>query len=182
MVNTAFVNYLVQIDNLTKTLEFPIMKNMITFEQTLTISLNVSKLDSELVTAPKTLKDFIHQYKHRKEIFDSNERHDNMNINLPNKNFFSINFIVDVFLFVAAIIALLVTTLVIYLLCKLKKLRILVTSLALQQIRIVGVVETQEEVTTACTCKIQFYTILALSISIFRLVIFAVLHSRKLKL
>ena len=34
----------------------------------------------------------------------------------------------------------------------------------------------------ACACKIQFYIILALSISIFGLVIFAVLHSRKLKL
>ena len=36
-----------------------------------------------------------------------------MDENLPNKNFFSHNFIGDVFLFVAAIISLLVTTLVI---------------------------------------------------------------------
>ena len=58
--NIAYVNYLNQIDNLTKTLEFPILKNKTTFEQTLPISLNVSKFDSELLTAPKTLKDFIH--------------------------------------------------------------------------------------------------------------------------
>ena len=58
----------------------------------------------------------------------------------------------------------------------------LVTSLALQQVKEVGAVTIQEDVTTACTCKIQFYIILSLSISIFGLVIFAVLHSRKLKL
>ena len=105
-----------------------------------------------------------------------------MDKNLPNKNFFSNNFIVDVFLFTAAIISLLVITLVIYLLCKHEKLRMLVTSPALQKVREVGTVTTQEDGTTACTCKIQFYIILALSILIFSLVIFAVLQSRKLKL
>ena len=114
MVNTAFVNYLGQTDNLTEMLEFPILKNMTTFEQTLPISLNVSKFDSDLLMAPKTLKDFIHQYNQKKEIFDLTKRHYNMDENLPNKNFFSNKFIVDVFLFVAAIISLLVTTLAIY--------------------------------------------------------------------
>ena len=76
---------------------------MTTFEQTLPISLNISKFDISLLTTPKTLKDFIHQYKHKKEIFDLEERHDNMDKNLPNKNFFSYNFIVDVFLFITAI-------------------------------------------------------------------------------
>ena len=84
--------------------------------------------------------------------------------NLPNKNVFSNNIIVDVFLFVTAIISLLVTTLVIYLLWKYKKLRTLVTSLALKQIKEVDAVTRQEDVTAACTCKIQFYIILAFSI------------------
>ena len=55
-VNTAFVNYSDQIDNLTETLEFPILRNKTTFEQTLPISQNVSVFDWELLTAPKTLK------------------------------------------------------------------------------------------------------------------------------
>ena len=101
--------------------------------------------------------------------------------NLPNKNFF-LNCIIDVFLFVTAIISLLVTTFAIYLLCKHKKLRTLVPSLALQQVREIGAITTQEDVTTSCTCKIQFNRTLALSISIFGLVNFVVLHSRKLKL
>ena len=102
-----------------------------------------------------------------------------MDEDLPCKNFFSNNLIVDVFLFVTAIISLLIT---IYLLCKHKKFRMLVTSLALWQIKKIGAVTRQEDVTTVCTCKIQFYIILALNISIFGLVIFGILHYRKLNL
>ena len=105
----------------------------------------------------------------------------NTDENLPNNNFFSNNFIVDVFLFVTAIMSLLVTTLAVYLLYEHKKLRTLVASLVLQQIKDVGTITTQD-VITVCTFKIQFYIILALSISIFNKVIFAVLHSRNLKL
>ena len=56
----------------------------------------------------------------------------------------------------------------------------LVASLALEQVKEVGTVTTQEEVTTEC--KIQIYRILALTVTIFSLVMFAVQHSRKLKL
>ena len=132
--------------------------------------------------APRTLKDFIHQYNCKKEIFYLNERHDTMDENLRNKNFFSNNFIVDIFLFITAIISLLVTNLAIHLLCKHKKLRMLVARLALQQVREVGTVTVQEEVTNECICKIQIYIIFALTSTILGLVIFAVLHSRKLKL
>ena len=69
MVNKAFVNYLNQMDNLIEILEFPILKNKTTSEQTLVISLNVSKFDLEWLTAPRTLKDFIHQCKYKKEFF-----------------------------------------------------------------------------------------------------------------
>ena len=47
-------------------------------KQTLSISLNISKFDTSLLTAPKTLKDFIHQYKCKIDFFDLEERHDNM--------------------------------------------------------------------------------------------------------
>ena len=172
MVNTAFVNYLDQIDSLTETLKFPIMNNKTTFEQTPPVSLNVSKFDSEFLMAPRTLKDFIHQWNHKKNFFDLNERQNTTDENLLNKNFFSNNFIVDIFLFITAIISPLVTTLAIYLLCKPKKLRMLVASHALQQVREVGAVTTQEEVTTECICKIQIYIILALTITILSLVNF----------
>ena len=68
MLNTAFVNYLDQINSLTESLQFPILKNKTTFEQTLPISLDISKFDSELLTVPRNLKDFIHQYNSKKEM------------------------------------------------------------------------------------------------------------------
>ena len=129
-VNAAFVNYLDQFTNMTESLKIPIIRNKAIFKQTLPISRDVSKLDLELLTAPRNLKDFIHQYNSRKEIFDLNERHDTTDLT-TNKNFFSNTYIVDVFLFITAIISVLFTTLAIYLLCKHKKLRTLVASLAL---------------------------------------------------
>ena len=148
MVNTAFVNYLDQFPNLTESLEFPIIKKQTTFEQTLPLYLNVSKFDSDLLMEPRNLKDFIHQYNHKKEIFSLNKNHDSTDL-ITNKNFFSNNYIVDIFLLITAVISLLVTTLAIYLLCKHKKLRTLVDSLALEQVQEVGTV-TQKEINTEC--------------------------------
>ena len=42
---------------------------MTTFEETLPFSLNVSKFDSELLTVPLTLKDFVHQYCHKRNFW-----------------------------------------------------------------------------------------------------------------
>ena len=51
------------------------------------------------------------------------------------KNFFTNNFIIDTFVFVIAIISVKTTMVIIYTLCKHNKLRALVTSLALQQVK-----------------------------------------------
>ena len=64
-----------------------------------------------------------------------------------NKNVFSNNYIMDVSLFITAIISVLVSMLAIYLLCKHKKIKMLVVSLVMQQIKEVGAV-TQEEINT----------------------------------
>ena len=66
------------------------------------------------------------------------------------------------------------------------KLKSLVTSLALQQIKEVGMVAKQEHVSIAqdieCTYKIKWYTIFMLRLSILGIVIFIILNTRKLKL
>ena len=134
-VNTVFINYLESLDNLTDSLKFPLLMNRTTFEQILPISLNISGFDSELLIASKMLKDFVHQFHHEKDIFDLQERHTNMELDLPNKNFFFDNYTIDIFLCVTAIISLLITAIVMYILCKHIKLKTLVTSLALQQIK-----------------------------------------------
>ena len=95
-VNTAFVNYLDQFKNLTEYLELLILMNKTTLKQTLPISLNISKFDSELLFAHRNLKNFIHQYKCKKEIFVlKKKRHYTIDIT-TNKNFLSNNYIVDV--------------------------------------------------------------------------------------
>ena len=71
-----------------------------------------------------------------------------------------------------------------YILCKHMKLKSLVTSLALQQIKDVGAVAKQEHVSIGqdieCTCTIQWYMIFLLCLSILGIVIFIILKSRKL--
>ena len=112
------------------------------------------------------------------------ERHSNMELEMPNKNFFFNNYTIDIFLFGTAIILIMVTIRVMHILCKHTKLKTLVTSLALQQIKEVGVVTKQEGISPNIeyTCKIQWYTILMLSFSILGLVLFVIMKSRKLKL
>ena len=70
--------------------------------------------------------------------------------------------------------------------CKHMKLKSLVTSLALQQIKEVGMVAKQEHVSIVqnirCTIKIQWYTIFMQSLSILGILIFIFLNARKLKL
>ena len=76
--------------NLTESLEFPLIKNRTTYEQTLPITLNISGFDNTLLTTPTNLKDFMSSYAKHKEIFDLQERHENTILN-TNKNFFSDN-------------------------------------------------------------------------------------------
>ena len=72
-----------------------------------------------------------------KEMFDFEQRHVSTAESLNNsmKNFFSNNYIVDIFMFISPIISLISTTLVIYLFCKHKHIRTLVASLILHKIK-----------------------------------------------
>ena len=176
MVNTAFTNYIDQF-NLTEDLKFPILTNKTTSEYTLPTFLNNTKYDDFLLTAPQTLKDYIAQYKHEKEIFDLKERHDIDELHLETscKNSFTNNFIVYIFVLIIAIISVITTVIIIYVLCKQNKLRTLVASLALQQVREVSASTTKkEDENYTCDCTSQFYTILAISIAIIGVVIFVI--------
>ena len=89
-VNTAFVNYVDMFPNLTESLEFPVIKNRTTFEQMLPITLNISRFDTTLLTAPTNLKDFMYSYAKHKEIFDLQERHVTMILNTSKNSFLTI--------------------------------------------------------------------------------------------
>ena len=68
-----------------ETLPFPILTNKTTSKHALAIFLNDMRFNTYLLSAPQTLKDYISQYKQKKEIFDLKERHDTTNIESPNK-------------------------------------------------------------------------------------------------
>ena len=73
-----------------------------------------------------------------------------------------------------------------YTICIQNKLRSLVSSLTLQQIREVGAITRQEHVSITydieCTCKIQWYTICMLSLLILGIVVSIIINARKLKM
>ena len=104
-----------------------------------------------------------------KEIFDLQERHDS--IFNTNKNFFSNNHILDIFVFVSSIISLISTTLIIYLICKHKKIRMLVTSLALHQIKEVSA---NSRKTNPAECTTLAY--IGISLTILSLILVTYLH------
>ena len=91
------------------------------------------EINSSLLSAPQILKDFVHQLKHRKQILDIEEEHideerDKLN---PKFSYFLNSFMVDVFLFIAALITIIVTMVVIYVVCGHSKLKTLLTNIVL---------------------------------------------------
>ena len=90
IINLAFTNYLNNF-NLMEEINIPTITNKSTSEVTLLVFLNKSKFDESLLSASLTLKEYISQYKHDKEIFDLKERHDieELEKEFANKNFFN---------------------------------------------------------------------------------------------
>ena len=181
-VNTAFTNYINEF-NLMEELEMPILTNKSTLDFTLPVFLNKNTFDDTLLSTPLTLKKYIAQYKHEKEMFELKERHDidELEIEYLNKNFFTNNFIIDTFVFMIAITSVITTMVITYTLCKHNKLRALATSLALQQVKEVKAEKIRDE-NHKCNCTSQFYIILALSIVIIGLVVFTILQVRRIRL
>ena len=87
------------------------------------------------------------------------ERHDidELEKEYANKNFFNCQ-VIKIFKFVVTIISIIATVVKIYVICKHNKLRALVTSLALQQVKEVKA-EDIENGNYKCKCTAQFYII-----------------------
>ena len=71
----AFADYLEMFPNLTDSLQFPLIKNRIMYEQILPVNLSVSDFDKSLLHVSTDLNDFINGYTKRKEIFELQDRH-----------------------------------------------------------------------------------------------------------
>ena len=191
-INMAFANYLIMFPNLTDS--FQLIKDSTSYEQPLPINLSVPNFDSSLLHVPTNLKSFMHDYIKNKEMFDLKERLVSTveSLNNSNKNFFSNNYIVDIFMFTSSIISLISTTLIIYLFCKHKHIitliiylfckhkhiRTLVISLILHKIKEVEGSYSSKETNTEC--KTLAYIIIILTV--LSLIIVTFLHYRKSRL
>ena len=149
-INMAFTNYFDMLPNLTNPL--PLIKDRTTYEQPLPINFSILEFDSSLQHTPTNLNSFMHDYAKHKEIFYLKQRHVSTfePLNNSNKNFFSNNYIVDIFMFTSSIISLISTTLVIYLFCKHIHIRTLVASSILHKIKEVRANPSSEETNTEC--------------------------------
>ena len=127
-VNKVFMHYF---ESLTDDLETHISHNWTTQEQILPISLQMFEFDSKLLKEPKIPKDLVYQYKQKKQILNKRE-------NNNNKHSFFNNLIMDIFLFIAALLAAFIfiaTAAIVHIVCKHAKLKALITGIAFQPIK-----------------------------------------------
>ena len=126
--NTAFLNYF---EGMIDQLQIPNLQDIVTQEQILPIHLNSSNdFDEELLTAPRTLKELLENYKKKKLTFD--KQHDE----LDKEDIDIIDTVFDhsvskAFIFIMAIISVLIVLIIIAIILKGKKMKALVTNLAL---------------------------------------------------
>ena len=130
-VNLAFLDHL---EDLTEVLDTPIDRKWMHDKQILRISLESFEINSSLLQAPKTLKDYIKQFlEHNKEL-QVNVPHHNTKSNF--KGLIS-GFIVDIIGFGTALLTIITALVVIYIVTGHSKLKTLVTNIALQCIKTV---------------------------------------------
>ena len=128
-INLVFTNYLDMLPNLTESLT--LIRDRTCHEQPLPIHLNIPYYDNSITNRPSKLKEFLDNYIHSRDdkaIFDLQKGI--QHTFSPYKNFF-LNEIVNIFTFTSSIISIITITLVIYLFCKHKHIRTIVTSLIL---------------------------------------------------
>ena len=128
VANTAFSNYFEELIN---TLEAPFLHNITTQEHILPISLESDDFDKELLTAPETLRELVEKYKKRKLNFDKQhetlDKEDDLVIETSIFNCLASK----IFIFIMAIISLIIVLVVIMLIFKGEKMWALVTNLAM---------------------------------------------------
>ena len=176
-INMAFTNYLNMLPNLT----IPaLIRDRTIYELPLPINLTFPVFDSSLQDAPTNLKSFMCSYALNKEIFDFKQRHVSTveSSNNSNKNYFSNNYIVDIFIFTSSIISLISTTLVIYLFCKHKHIRTPVASLVLHKIKEVKANPNSEQTDSGCGTL----TYVGIILTVLNMIIVIFLHYRKSRL
>ena len=109
------------------------MKNWTTQKQILPLSVETFEFYKNLLNAPKTLKDLVNQYKNKKKILELQGQKDIERAKKDSKfGSFLDWFLIDILLFSATLVTIIITLVVIYLVCGQSKLKALVANIALQ--------------------------------------------------
>ena len=101
------------------------------------------------------------------------------NNNKIGKHSFFDNYIMDIFLFIAAILSIIATAAIVHIMCKQAKLKALTTGIAFQPIKGADVIFSSINDSENCTCKAQWYSIIALTLMIIGLIFFILVTTRK---
>ena len=136
-VKLAFIDYLVQLN---VTLNTPIDRNWTSVKQPIPISLDSFQINPKLMHAPIMLKDFMEQYQENRMTITKHEN--------PKSKFqkFINSFLVDMLIFIAAILTVILVLVIIYVLTGQSKLRALITTMALQRVRAMEALNTDKSV------------------------------------
>ena len=118
------------------------------------VTLKCLKLTPNLINALKTLQEFAIQYRNKKNILDRKEQE----LDKPEENskfqLFLKSFLADILIFTAALITVIITLIIIYMIYGQSKLKALVTNIGMQRIK---AVEAGDMSNMFCTCKTQWY-------------------------
>ena len=154
-VNLAFIDYL---EWLNETLTIPINRNWMSAKQPIPISLDSFQVSSKLMHMPMMLKDFMEQYwENRMTIAKWDD---------PQSNFrkFINSFLVDMLIFIAAVLTVFSVLLIIYILTGQSKLKTLITTMALQRVRAMEALNTDRQIQNCNSRLIKVIMILNLVI------------------
>ena len=130
-VNLAFLDHL---EDLTEVLDTAIDRNWMHDKQILPISLESFEINSSLLQAPKTLKDYIKQFQEHNKKLQVNVTHHNTKSNF--KGFIS-SFVADIIGFATDLLTIITALVVIYIVTGHSKLKTLVTNIVIQCIKTV---------------------------------------------
>ena len=117
------------LEQLNETLTIPINRNWMNAKCSIPISLDTFQINPKLMHAPIMLKDFVEQYQKNKM---TTMKQDN-----PTSKFrkFINSFLVNMLIFMAAILTVFLVLVIIYILTGQSKLKALITTMALQRVR-----------------------------------------------
>ena len=132
MFFTVYLAYLDHLEDLTEVLDIPIDRNWTHDKQILPISLESFQINSSLLQAPKSLKDYIKQFQEHNKQLQLEKQRDNTKSKF--KIFIS-SFIVDIIGFSATLLTIIITLVIIYIVTGHSKLKTLVANIALQHIK-----------------------------------------------